>query len=306
MADKPIDIPIERLMPHPDNPRIGGIDEEAVQNLMPLIGNNFDRAHSLKVRPFGEGYQVVSGHNRLEASKRNGLSTLPCWVRDMSDEEANDHLDLDNTQSELSALERGMHAKNTVEKFGVGAGAGNKGGVRDYARKRGQSEQTIRRRMGAAEVAVEAAKCDVDVALIKDKVNHLYEIRRLPKEDWGEAVNTVLVAGYSSKQTRKFVDKMLSKEKAEKLKRISIHEKAKEISPRDLVLNLWIAFEGMKTSPDLAKLSVDELADEFRSGFNAGNNPDLYWSAVRDMSDGVKALSEVVSILESGNNINLT
>lgn len=306
MADKPIDIPIERLMPHPDNPRIGGIDEEAVQNLMPLIGNNFDRAHSLKVRPFGDGYQVVSGHNRLEASKRNGLATLPCWVREMSDEEANDHLDLDNTQSELSALERGMHAKNTVEKFSVGAGAGNKGGVRDYARKRGQSEQTIRRRMGAAEVAIHSGKCDVDVALIKDKVNHLYEIRRLPKEDWAEAVNTVLCAGYSSEKTRRFVDRMLNKEKASKLKRINIHGDAEVISPQDLVLNLWIAFEGMKASPQIAKLSTDELAEEFISGFNSGNNPDLYWSAVRDMSDGVKSLSEVVSILESGNNINLT
>ena len=306
MADKPIDVPIERLMPHPDNPRIGGIDEEAVQNLMPLIGDSFDRAHSLKVRPFGGDYQVVSGHNRLEASKRNGLKTLPCWVREMSDEEANDHLDLDNTQSELSALERGMHAKNTIEKFSVGAGAGNKGGVRDYARKRGCTEQAVRRRMGAAEVATKVEKCDVDVALIKDKVNHLYEIRRLPKDDWADAVNTVLVAGYSSKQTRRLVDKMLSKEKAGKLKRINIHDKAKEISAGDLVLNLWIAFEGMKASPNLAKLSVDELADKFRSGFNSGNNPDLYWSAVRDMSDGVRALSEVVSILESGNNINLT
>lgn len=77
----------------------------------------------------------------------------------------------------------------------------------------------------------------------------------------------------------------------------------KEISAEDLVMNLWIAFERMRTDATISGLSADELADKFKSGFNAGNNPHLYWSAVRDMSDGLESLAEVASILKNGSNI---
>ena len=39
------------------------------------------------MRPFEEGYQILSGHTRFKASQKVGCKSLPCWVKDMSDED---------------------------------------------------------------------------------------------------------------------------------------------------------------------------------------------------------------------------
>jgi ParB-like chromosome segregation protein Spo0J len=50
------------------------------------------------------------GHHRKLAAEQAGLASIPCWVRDMTDDAAFMALVLANSQSELLPLERGMHA----------------------------------------------------------------------------------------------------------------------------------------------------------------------------------------------------
>jgi ParB-like chromosome segregation protein Spo0J len=50
------------------------------------------------------------GHHRKLAAEQAGLASIPCWVRGMTDDAAFMALVLANSQSELSPLERGMHA----------------------------------------------------------------------------------------------------------------------------------------------------------------------------------------------------
>jgi hypothetical protein len=72
-----------------------------------------DLAHALIVRPKSAEagqYEVISGHHRLLAAERIGLPEVPCWVREMSDDDAYMQLVLCNTQSELHPLEEGKHA----------------------------------------------------------------------------------------------------------------------------------------------------------------------------------------------------
>jgi ParB-like chromosome segregation protein Spo0J len=45
----------------------------------------------------------------VEAARRAGLAEIPCWVRDLDDNAAYMLLATSNSQSELTALERGMH-----------------------------------------------------------------------------------------------------------------------------------------------------------------------------------------------------
>ncbi|MBE6156381.1 MAG: ParB/RepB/Spo0J family partition protein [Firmicutes bacterium] len=40
------------------------------------------------VRPSGESYEIISGHRRKKASEILGLKSIPCIIRDMSDDEA--------------------------------------------------------------------------------------------------------------------------------------------------------------------------------------------------------------------------
>ena len=55
-------------------------------------------------------YQIVSSHHRKLAAEKAGITEVPCWVREMDDDEAYMRLVLENTQSELHPLEEGMHA----------------------------------------------------------------------------------------------------------------------------------------------------------------------------------------------------
>jgi protein gp37 len=82
-----------------------------IEQLTALIREHgFDAAHAIMVRPLGEGFQIVSGHNRVKAALLSGLTTIWAWPREMTDEQAYMQLVLANTQGELSPLERGLHA----------------------------------------------------------------------------------------------------------------------------------------------------------------------------------------------------
>jgi ParB/RepB/Spo0J family partition protein len=70
----------------------------------------FDEAHAIIVRPLsGGGYQIVSGHRRVQAAKRAGLTTIPCWQRAMTDDEAHMLLLSENIQDGLHPIEEGQH-----------------------------------------------------------------------------------------------------------------------------------------------------------------------------------------------------
>lgn len=131
MTDTPDTLPIDRLFPHPDNPRLQ-LREDVVERLAAEIRrNSFRPEHAILVRPHNGGWQIVSGHHRVEAAGRAGLAEVPAWVRDMDDDEAFMLLVLGNTQGELSPLEIGMHALRAVAPAERKAGQGLKAGQRD-------------------------------------------------------------------------------------------------------------------------------------------------------------------------------
>ena len=72
-------IEIDKLQPHPDNPRkhVGDVSELADSIRHSGIMQN------LTVVPHEGGYRVVIGHRRLAAAKEAGLTELPCVVSDM-------------------------------------------------------------------------------------------------------------------------------------------------------------------------------------------------------------------------------
>ncbi len=81
-----VDIPLDQISDFPDHPFKVRMDEDMA-----------DLAESIKargvlvpalVRPMGDGYQMVAGHRRKAASELAGVATIPCIVREMSDDDA--------------------------------------------------------------------------------------------------------------------------------------------------------------------------------------------------------------------------
>ena len=108
-----IDLLITTLQPHPQNPRLT-IRQDVVDQIAAQLKRqgSFDPAHALLVRPRedGESYEILAGYHRWLAAQEAALATVPCWVREMTDDEAYMTLLLTNTQSELHPLEEGFHA----------------------------------------------------------------------------------------------------------------------------------------------------------------------------------------------------
>lgn len=107
MESKIVMLPVDKLQPHPDNPRkdLGDLSELAesiksngiLQNLTVVPGEDADH------------YQVIIGHRRMAAAKKAGLTEVPCAIVNMSHKEQVATMLVENVQrSDLTAYEQAM------------------------------------------------------------------------------------------------------------------------------------------------------------------------------------------------------
>lgn len=183
-------IGIDRIDPHPKNPRMCMREDVIEQIAAQVAASGFSQKHAVHVRPLGDRFELISGHHRFEAAKKCGLSELPAWVDELDDDAAYMQLVLANTQGELSPLERGIHFN----------GSGR--GVREYAREVGRAPAAITFECQAAEVFTHVNTRPVDLL---DKTRHLAAIHGLPASCWAEAVPAMLASGWSVAETAKRV-----------------------------------------------------------------------------------------------------
>jgi len=215
-------LPIERLHPHPNNPRIE-YDAETVKGIAHTLKKtgHFDESHALLVRPNDDGFEIVSGHHRWQAAKRAQLEEVPCWVRQMDDKTAQMKLVTENNQSELSRLEVGLHALETV---GRGQrGRGNSGdGLKSYAEEVGVSKQNINQWAKAAEVYKKSTRVD----LLDHSVRALYEISKSPEHLWEPLVKEMIASDWSVRDTKHYRQKVEKFEVREPWERVFLPETA--------------------------------------------------------------------------------
>ena len=143
MENKIVGISIERLHPHPKNPRknIGDVSELAESIKKSGVLQN------LTVVPWvseltGEGeegqYTIVIGHRRCAAAKAAGLTELPCVIKEMTPTEQLATMIAENVQrNDLTPIEQ---AEGIQMMFDLGES------VSDVVAKTGLSESTVRRR----------------------------------------------------------------------------------------------------------------------------------------------------------------
>ena len=164
-----VNMPIEYLVPHPQNPRkdLGNLEE-----LTASIKEN-GIYQNLTVIPVNEAvpgeepkYMVVIGHRRLEAAKRAGLQEVPCAiVRGMSETRQLQTMLLENMQrSDLTVYEQAQGFQQLLD-FGMD--------IEDISQQSGFSKSTIRRRL-------EIAKLD------QNKLKELSSTRQLSLKEFDE------------------------------------------------------------------------------------------------------------------------
>lgn len=190
-------VDIQSLAGHPDNPRLIYREDiiDAIANSINEHG--FKPEYALLVRPFQNGYQVISGHTRLKAATKAGCEKLPCWIKEMDDDEAFMELVLANNQGELSPLEYGMHVLKYVE-LSEG-GRGKKGGLSEYASDTGKDKGNLSRWKSGA-LVLQAINC-CHVTTVLDKANHLSHIHKTPSQYWQQLTELLIENEWSVKQT---------------------------------------------------------------------------------------------------------
>lgn len=142
-------IAIDKLHPHPDNPRkvLGDIDELADS----IKANGI--LQNLTVVPMNDDwteFTVIIGHRRLAAAKQAGLTELPCAVVEMTEKEQLSTMLTENMQrSDLTVYEETKGCQLLLDLGDT---------VAEVAKKTGFSESKIRRRVKLCELDEDAFK----------------------------------------------------------------------------------------------------------------------------------------------------
>lgn len=145
-------LPVDKLHPHPDNPRkeLGDLTELAdsikangiYQNLtvIPLVDVDPDATIDLG----DDHYTVIIGHRRLAAAKLAGLAEVPCVVTTMTEKDQVQTMLMENMQrSDLTVYEQAQGFQMMLD---LGAT------VDEIAEKSGFSTATVRRRVKMMEL----------------------------------------------------------------------------------------------------------------------------------------------------------
>lgn len=145
-------IGVDKLHPHPDNPRkeLGDLTELTASIKAKGVLQNL----TVVPQEEGEGYTVIIGHRRHAAAMLAGLEAVPCVVTKMTPEEQVETMLLENMQrSDLTPYEQ---AKGFQLMLDMGRT------VEQIVEKSGFSETTVRHRLKMAQLDEKKFKASSD------------------------------------------------------------------------------------------------------------------------------------------------
>lgn len=150
LLSKVKDIPIGKLKPSPRNPYNVVADSDEMKTLVASIKKE-GVLNPLVVRPLDGGdYEIISGHRRRCAAEMAGVSELPCYVRNLTDEEADRIMvDLNLNRENILPSEKARAVALKYEALKKGRGrkkAGEEAGhdtAKIVAEEMGMSERAI-------------------------------------------------------------------------------------------------------------------------------------------------------------------
>lgn len=111
-------LPIEDIVPNPNQPRIH-FNETELHELSESIQEH-GVLQPLLVRKHGNGYEIIAGERRYQASKLAGLEELPVIIKDVNDEEMLALALIENLQrSDLNPVEEAKGYRQLIDASGM-------------------------------------------------------------------------------------------------------------------------------------------------------------------------------------------
>lgn len=142
-------LPVDKLYPHPDNPRKALGDLKELSESIKAKGVMQNLTVVPRADEYGT-YTIIIGHRRHAAAKMAGVTELPCVIVEMSEQDQLATMLLENIQrSDLTAFEQAKGFQMMMD-FGDS--------VSGIVKKTGFSESTVRRRLKMAELDEEVLK----------------------------------------------------------------------------------------------------------------------------------------------------
>lgn len=111
-------LPIEDIVPNPNQPRIH-FNETELRELSESIQEH-GVLQPLLVRRHGNGYEIIAGERRYQASKLAGLEELPVIIKDVNDEEMLALALIENLQRcDLNPVEEAKGYRQLIDASGM-------------------------------------------------------------------------------------------------------------------------------------------------------------------------------------------
>ena len=111
------EIDIDRIAPNPDQPR-RSFDENSLEELAVSI-RELGVVQPLTLRMGDDGnYQIIAGERRWRAARKAGLTSVPAYVRTVSDSEMTEMALIENIQREdLNAIEVALGFRKLIDTY---------------------------------------------------------------------------------------------------------------------------------------------------------------------------------------------
>lgn len=113
------EIDVNLIFPNPGQPR-RTFDEETLEELASSV-RELGIIQPLSLRDAGDGtYQIIAGERRWRAAKIAGLSSVPAYVRTVSDSEVTEMALIENIQREdLNAIEVALAFRKLIDTYNL-------------------------------------------------------------------------------------------------------------------------------------------------------------------------------------------
>lgn len=189
-------IKVEEIRTNRYQPRLT-FDDDALADLALSIKHN-GLLQPIVVRKLEDGYEIIAGERRFRACKLNGLSEVPCIIKDATEIESAELALIENIQrQDLSAIEEAKAYVALMRSNGMTQD--------ELAKKLGKSQASIANKIRLLQLPEKFQNAVSEGQLTE---RHARALLSVEKEDQEKVFQAIIKKGLNVKKTEDYIKKM--------------------------------------------------------------------------------------------------